>query len=80
MGERDLFEELKQIVRCGYISDLRYSPWKEKGREAIARMNLSEYSMFTLEDAAEYLYGEKRSFTSSSEAQEYFRKRARNAC
>ena len=80
MGNRDLFEELKRIVRCEYISDLRYSPWKEKGREAIVRMNLSEYTMFALEDAAEYLYGEKASFAGSGEAQEYFRKRARNAC
>ena len=79
MANRDLFEELKRIVRCDYISDLRYSPWREQARKAIAAMDLSEFSLFAINDAAEYLYGEKPAFASSADAQEYFRKRARNA-
>ena len=80
MANRDLFEELKRIVRCDYISDLRYSPWREQARKAIAAMDLSEFSLFAINDAAEYLYGEKLAFASSAEAQVYFRKRARHAC
>lgn len=80
MGNRDLFDELKKIVRCDYISDLRYDPWMKKAKAAIANMDLSKYSLFTLSDAAEYLYSEKLTFISSSAAQESFRKRLRDAC
>ena len=44
MANRDLFEVLKRSVRCDYISDLRYSPWREQARKAIAAMELSEFS------------------------------------
>lgn len=80
MQDRDLFEELKRIVRCDYISDLRYDPWLSRARKEIARMDLSSYSLFALSDAAEYLYTDKQSFSSSVAAQEYFRKRLRCAC
>lgn len=79
MADRDLFEELKRVVRCEYISDLRYSPWREQAKKAIAAMDLSEFSLFALNDAAEYLYGEKQVFAISADAQEYFRKRAQHA-
>ena len=79
MADRDLFEELKRVVRCEYISDLRYSPWLRQARRAIAKMELREFSLFSINDAAEYLYGEKPAFVSSADAQEYFRKRARHA-
>lgn len=80
MENRDLFEELKRIVRCEYISDLRYDPWTKKARKAIADMDLRGYSLFTLGDAAEYLYSEKMTFVSCDAAQEYFRKRLKDAC
>lgn len=79
MENRDLFEELKRIVRCEYISDLRFSPWLEQARKAIAQMDLDGYSLFALSDIAEYLYGKKLTFASCGDAQEYFRKSARNA-
>jgi len=75
MANRDIFEELKGIVHCEYISDLRYSPWLEQARMAIAAMDLSEFSLFVLNDAAEYLYGEKPTFASCADAQEYFRRK-----
>ena len=71
---------LKRIVRCDYISDLRYDPWLSRARKEIARMDLSSYSLFALSDAAEYLYTDKQSFSSSVAAQEYFRKRLRCVC
>ena len=49
-----------------------------KAKKAIAAMDLSEFSLFALNDAAEYLYGEKPAFASSADAQEYFRKRAQH--
>lgn len=75
MPDRDLFEELKDAVGCEYISGLRYAPWIDKARKAVAGMDLSAYSLFALGDAAEYLYAEKQSFISSEAAQEYFRKK-----
>ena len=77
MENRDVFEELKKVVRCENISDMRFSPWQEKARKAIACMELSDYPMFALSDAANYLYGEKMEFVSCDDAQEYFRKRNR---
>ena len=79
MENRDLFEELKWIVRCAYISDLRYSPWLDQARQVIAAMDLREFSLFALNDAAEYLYGETLDFASNADAQVYFRKRAQHA-
>jgi len=77
MANRDLFEELKNIVRCECISDMRYPPWTERARRAIAQMELDAYPLSALSDAAEYLYSEKLSFASSSAAQTYFRTRFR---
>lgn len=75
MRNRDLFEDLKSIVRCEYISDMRYSPCIEQARNAITRMDLSKYSLFALNDAAEYLYAEKIFFINHRVAQEYFREK-----
>lgn len=75
MYNRDLFEDLKSIVRCEYISDMRYSPWIELARNAITWIDLNEYSLFELNDAAEYLYAEKIYFINSSAAHEYFREK-----
>ena len=80
MQDRDLFEELKRIVRCNYISDLRYAPWLDRARKEIAGMDLSAYSLFALSDAADYLYTDKKTFTSSEMEQEYSRKRLRRVC
>ena len=75
MENRDIFEELKKLIRCVYISDMRFSPWQELAREAIARMDLKEYTLFSLNDVAEYLYGENVSFIDQETAKEYFRKK-----
>ena len=63
------------------MSDLRYSPWLawlEQARKTIAVMDLSEFSLFVLNDAAEYLYGEKLAFANCDDAQVYFKNRACN--
>ena len=80
MQGREPFEELKRIVRCEYISDLRYAPWLGRARKEIAGMDLSAYSLFALSDAAEYLYADKQTFASSDAAQNYFRKGLRRVC
>ena len=41
-------------------------------------MDLSEFSLFVLNDAAEYLYGEKLAFANCDDMQVYFKKRACN--
>ena len=77
MNNKELFEKLKECVRCDYISDLRYAPWKNWAREAIMKMELSSYSMSEICDAAEYLYAETVIFDSFDDAMEYFRKKFR---
>jgi len=56
-----------------YISDLRFMPWLKHARKEISGMDLSIYSLREMEDAAEYLYFEKRSFADQEAAIEYFR-------
>lgn len=78
MANRDLFEDLKERVWCDYISDLKCEPWLDMARRVITQMNLSIYPLFALNDAAEYLYGDKQRFTGSEAALEYFKKRLRS--
>lgn len=69
----DLLEKLKENIGCAYISDLRFAPWRERARSAIAELDLQTYPLTALSDAADYLYGEARVFAGVYAAQTYFR-------
>lgn len=59
--EEDIFEDIKQILGCEYISDIACK-YKEVTRRLVNAMNLDSYPISQLNDLYEYLYGEKRDF------------------
>lgn len=40
----DLFESLKDLLRCSYISDLRMEPYNTQARLIVTHLNLDAYS------------------------------------
>ena len=56
----DLFEFLKYILGCTYISDLRTEPYNTKARLILKFLNPKKYSKIQIKDAFEYLYGKTK--------------------
>ena len=61
LEEEDIFEDIKQILGCEYISDIVVK-YKSVARRLVNAMNLNSYPICQLNDLYEYLYGEKRDF------------------
>ena len=70
--EPDIFEALRVITGSDYISDLRFPPRNAQARAALRLLDLRLFSLRTLSDAAEYLYGVKREFKTTEQAAEFF--------
>lgn len=51
----DLFERLKEETGATYISDLRYSPYRENAIRILVSDNTGGYSLHTWNDALQYL-------------------------
>ena len=71
--QRDLFEELRELLLCCYISDMRNEPFRSAAKETLAGMQLRDYPLRALSDAAEYLYGVNLKFDDYAQAEEFFR-------
>ena len=69
---RDVFEELREKVMCDYLSNLKYMPWKKAALDGLSTMDLSQYPLHSLNELAEYMFGEKQRFDSAEEADRYF--------
>lgn len=52
-----LFEKLKDILGCEYLSNIRNKYTLNTAKNAASELELSPYSAFELADLAEYLYG-----------------------
>ena len=74
MGNFDLFERLRQAVGCAYVSDLRFSPYRETAKREAGKLDLGAYPLPVLEDLTEYLYGGRRRFEDSAQAADFFRR------
>lgn len=72
MIEDDLFEMLKNMTGCGYISDLRFGDVNEKAQACFNHMDISRYSLPVLSDAAAYLFGTDADFASYEDAINFF--------
>lgn len=73
MAEKsDIFEDLKSVVGCVYISDMRHEPFAGAARAAVFALRLEKYRLKQLEDLSEYLYGEKTEFASYETAKSFF--------
>lgn len=70
--EKDLFEELVDKLGCMYISDLTVDPYNQAAKKLMAKTNCQQYSISTLNDMANYLYGDKHCFETMTQAQHFF--------
>ena len=56
MEERmDLFEVLRNMLCCNYISDLRMEPYNQKARFLLCHMDLGKYAPGHVKDVSRYL-------------------------
>ena len=62
LKNEDIFELLRSEVGCEYISDLRLEGYLPEARRLIRSIPLDRYSLWELEDMANYLYGGTPSF------------------
>lgn len=69
-NKTDIFETLKNILGCEYISDMKFEPYRTKAKEALKSMDLSILSLSDLKDIAQYLY-EKTDFKSKDDILQY---------
>lgn len=51
----DLFEHIRVLLGCEYISDIRQPRNRALARKIFCKMNLSEYTESEIEDMKEYL-------------------------
>ena len=52
--EKDLFEDMRAIVGCEFISDLKMSSMKEKVLKALKSVRLSDYPSYSVIEFIEY--------------------------
>ena len=51
----DLFEFLKYILGCTYISDLKVNPYRDKAKLILSKLNLNNFSFKQLLDVVQYI-------------------------
>lgn len=69
--EPDIFEDLRDLIGCEYISDLT-ARYNKDARRVAGTMSLERYPVSQLNDLYEYLYGEKKIFPDIRAASEAF--------
>ncbi len=69
----DMFEYLRKMLGCEYISDLRYEPYKTRAQRLLATVPLEGYPLEVLSDLAEYLYGSKNRFETIPQAIAFYK-------
>lgn len=53
--ERDIFEDLRKLVYCDYISDLRIMPYRNRALGILGSLNVKQYPKKQLADLQEYI-------------------------
>lgn len=71
--DMDVFADLKKYVACEFISDLRYEPHKSRAKAILRELDLSKYSLPSLNDLVVYIYDMNRTFQSVADVQHFFR-------
>jgi len=69
--EPDIFEDLRDLIGCEYISDLT-ARYNKDARCIAGTMSLERYPVSQLNDLYEYLYGVKKNFPDIRAASEAF--------
>ena len=70
--KRDIFEELLKRVQCEYISDLRVEPYLMAAKRIMVELDLSRYPLETIENVAEYLFGQRLYFSDHEQVEAFF--------
>ena len=68
LKNEDIFELMRREVGWEYISDLRLEGYLPEARRLIRSIPLDVYSLWELEDMANYLYGGNPSFVDMEQA------------
>ena len=55
LKNEDLLEFMQYIVGCEYVSDLRTEDYNERAKRLLEKLDCSQYSFDSVEDAIEYL-------------------------
>lgn len=66
----DIFEKITEILGLEYMSDMKFEPNRSRAILLISEMDLSQYSMASLSDLFQYIFGEDKKFNSSEEFKE----------
>ena len=69
----DLFEKMKQYANCKYISDLKFGDANKTAKKMLKEIDVTEYSLSTLNDVAEYLFENKQTFHNIQQASIFFK-------
>ena len=69
--EMDIFEDLKELLGCFYISDMT-GLYNHVAKEAVKGIDLKKYPLSQLCDLYSYLYGGKLDFADYSDAEQAF--------
>ena len=68
----DLFETMHKRVGCQYISDMKSFPSNKIARSVIKGLDLNQFTLNELSDAARYICYEDVAFESHAAAREFF--------
>ncbi len=70
--KRDIFGDLKKLVQCEYISDLRVEPYVMAAKRIMTELDLSRYPLEAIENVAEYLFDQHPCFADHEQAEAFF--------
>lgn len=63
LQDSDIFTDLKKLMSCNYISDIRIGKNRRKASKILKTLNLENYTLLQLSDLYNYLYNKEAAFT-----------------
>lgn len=67
----DLLEDIRTIIGCEFISDLRYEPFNNRARKLISILDLESYPFADITDAVSYLFFSEGLFENVQQIKEF---------
>jgi hypothetical protein len=67
----DLLEDIRTIIGCEFISDLRHEPFNNRARKLISILDLELYPFADITDAVSYLFFSEIPFKSVQQVKEF---------
>ena len=69
--KEDLLEDIRTIIGCAFISDLRYEPFNDRAKKLISIIDLEAYPFADITDAVAYLFFSEGIFESIQQIKEF---------